>query len=89
MTATKTISLATTTDVVAYIASTVAKVIATEGFPGHDIDTVGTRMTSDTVLSTIRDAYVHMARRGDDRPTAISKIGVRLIAEYYNEFQLG
>jgi hypothetical protein len=82
------IHLKDTTEVVAYIAAKVSESLAAEGFPGHDLETVMTRMTSDRVLATIRGAYTHMARRGDDRPSAISKIGVRLIAEYYTQHNL-
>jgi hypothetical protein len=84
-----TISLKDTTEVVAYIASAVAKSIAEEGFAGHDLETVGRRMTTDAILSTIRSAYVFRCERGYNRPESIAKIGSRLIAEYYRQFDLG
>lgn len=84
MTAT-TIHLETTNDVVAFIAGKVSQTIASANLPGHDIDTVTARMTTDRVLDSIRTAYVDWCQRGGHRPTAISKIGVRLIAEYYRQ----
>jgi hypothetical protein len=82
------ISLKDTTEVVAYIASAVTKSIAGEGFEGHTLTTVGQRMTTDAVLSMIRTAYIFRCEKGLDRPESIAKIGCRLIAEYYREFNL-
>jgi hypothetical protein len=87
MTAT-TVNLKTTTDVVAWLAANVATTIASANLPGHDLDRVMARMTTDRVLAAIRTAYTTCAARGDHRPTAVKKIGVRLIAEYYRQHGL-
>lgn len=81
-----TVQLATTIDIVAYIAATTAQAIASKGVDGHDLDTVMYRMTSDRALSQIRAAYLRRARAGQHRPTAITKIGVALIAEYRTRY---
>lgn len=88
MNTSQTIHLKDTTEVVGYIAARTAETIAARGYPGHDLHTVMDRMTSDRVLETIRAAYVHWAAAGNDRPTGIVRIGVRLIAEYRRTFGL-
>ena len=84
----KAVHLATTTDVVAWIAANVAKTIAGKHAPGHDLNTVMRRMTSDNILGTIRTAYVFRCERGYDRPESIKMIGCRVIAEYCREYGL-
>lgn len=82
---TTTIHLETTTEVVGWIAATVSTVIASANLPGHDLDTVMSRMTTDRVLTAIRTAYITRVQRGDDRNDAIKRLGVCLIAEYYSQ----
>lgn len=88
MSASTHIHLNDTEDVVAWIAANVSKTIAKASHEGHDLNTVMTRMTSDRVLNLIRTAYLHCARQGQDRPDAIRRIGVRLIAEYCRQYDL-
>lgn len=76
------IHLKDTTEVVAWIAATVARSISAAGIPGHDLHTVMDRMTTNQALDTIRTAYTTWAGDGKDRPEGITKIGVRLIQEY-------
>jgi hypothetical protein len=83
-----TVNLKTTTDVVAWIAANAAKVIAAGNHPGHDLDTVMGRMTTDGILGMIRAAYTFRCERGDDRPESVKLIGCRVIAEYCNTFGL-
>jgi hypothetical protein len=83
-----TITLNTTTDVVAWIAANVSKTIASANLPGHDLNKVMAVMTSDDMLSRIRTAYVGQAEQGKDRPTTIQKLGVYLISRYYQDFGL-
>lgn len=86
--ATTTVTLNTTTEVVAWIAANVSKTIASANIPGHDLDKVMNVMTTDGMLSRIRTAYVGQAAQGKDRPTIIKRLGVYLIARYYADFGL-
>lgn len=88
MAASTTIRLKDATEVTAWIATKVAETIAKAGREGHDLDTVLFRMTSTKVLATIRVAYIHQVENGVDKPEAIKKIGVRLIAEYRKTYDL-
>lgn len=84
----RTVHLEDTTEVVAWIAANVSKTIAAAGHAGHDLETVMGRMTTDSVLSWVRQAWEFRCRRGDDRPESVKLIGVRLIAQYCAQFGL-
>ncbi|WP_424891818.1 hypothetical protein [Streptomyces sp. XH2] len=74
------------TEIVAFIAATVSKSLARNGKPGHDLDTVMHRMTTDAVLSRIRLAYLARINDGQDPRTAVTKTGQDLIREYVRHF---
>lgn len=78
----RTVHLAGTEDVVAWIAAAVTRTIADGNHPDHDLETVGAVMTSDAILDLIRDTYVSRCRRGLDRNESIRVICAKLIAFY-------
>lgn len=85
MTTSNTITLKDTTEVVAWIAANVSKTIASASLEGHDLNKVMSVMTTDDMLSRIRTAYAGEAAKGTDRPTIIKRLGVYLIARYYQD----
>lgn len=65
----------------------VTMAIAGAGIAGHDMNAVCTRMTTDTVMDTIRAAYNHRVDvMGDTPKEAVISIGVRLIQAYRVKF---
>lgn len=87
MTAT-TIHLETTSDVIGYIAARATEAIASKNAPGHDLDTVLTRMTTDKALSTMRSAYEFRLAAGDAEQDAAIKVGVRMIQAYRIQYDI-
>ncbi|MEW2631638.1 hypothetical protein AB0903_08255 [Streptomyces sp. NPDC048389] len=60
------------------------RVIAEGGHEGHDLETVGRIITSDTVLDTIRTAYDRRIAAGATPKDAVTAVGQSLIAHYCN-----
>ncbi|MFB7496060.1 hypothetical protein ACFC09_15435 [Streptomyces sp. NPDC056161] len=79
-----TIRIRNTEDAVSGIAALATKVIAAGGHEGHDLETVGTRMTSDEVLDAIRRSFSANIRRGLNTREAFTATGQSLIAHYCN-----
>ncbi|WP_406501575.1 hypothetical protein OHA04_27535 [Streptomyces sp. NBC_01590] len=79
-----TIRITGTEDAVATIAALTTRVIAEGGHKGHDLETVGRIITSDTVLDTIRTAYDRRIANGATPKDAVTAVGQSLIAHYCN-----
>ncbi len=73
-----------TEDAVPAIAALATKVIAADGHPGHSLDEVGERMTSDDVLDAIRRSYDRNRANGMTVREAFTATGQSLIAHYCN-----
>ncbi|WP_138909967.1 hypothetical protein [Streptomyces chryseus] len=80
----RTIRIRSTEDAVAEIAAMTTRVIAEGGHEGHDLETVGRIITSDTVLDTIRTAYDRRISSGETVKAAVIAVGQSLIAHYCN-----
>ncbi|GHA94396.1 hypothetical protein [Streptomyces chryseus] len=80
----RTIRITGTEDAVAEIAALTTRVIAEGGHDGHDLETVGRIVTSDTVLDTIRTAYDRRIADGATPKDAVIAVGQSLIAHYCN-----
>ncbi|WP_328638408.1 hypothetical protein [Streptomyces canus] len=82
---TNTIKIENTEDAVAQIAALATKVIADGGHEGHDLETVGTIMTSDAVLDAIRNSFTrNLAKDGATVKDVFTATGQALIAHYCN-----
>lgn len=73
---------ASTDEVVAWIAGTVARVLASVDRPGHDLRTVMRRMTTDRVMNRIRGVYLSRRADGATQRDVTMRIGQELIEEY-------
>ncbi|MEV7581585.1 hypothetical protein [Streptomyces erythrochromogenes] len=80
----RTIRIRNTEDAVAVIAAHTTRVIAAAGHPGHDLESVGQVITSDTVLQTIRTAYSRRIAQDATPKDAVIAVGQSLIAHYCN-----
>ncbi|MCY0957707.1 hypothetical protein, partial [Streptomyces sp. H27-H5] len=76
----RTIRIRTTEDAVVEIAALTTRVIVKGGHEGHDLETVGRIITSDTVLDTIRTAYDRWVGNGATPKDAVIAVGQSLIA---------
>lgn len=74
------------TKVTAYIAARAAVTIKADRAPGHDLDTVMRRMTSDSALDTIRRAYAFRITAGDGAEDAADKVGRRMVRAYRDQY---
>ncbi|XVV34991.1 hypothetical protein ACQPXT_13485 [Streptomyces sp. CA-100214] len=81
---TSTITIRNTEDAVAAIAALATKSIASHGLPGHSLEEVGERMTSDDVLDRIRAAYNRHTGNGKTPKEAVIAVGQTVTAVYYN-----
>ena len=79
------IRIRNTEDAVSVIAALTTRVIADGGHEGHDLETVGARITSDAVLDTIRTAYERRTGNGATPKDAVIAVGQSLIAHYCNK----
>lgn len=78
------IRIGSTDEAVATIAALTTKVIAEDNLPGHSLEEVGARITSDDVLATIRTAYLRRLAKGATPKEAVIAVGQSLIAHYCN-----
>jgi hypothetical protein len=76
------IRIRNTEDAVAVIAALATRSIASGGYEGHDLETVGALLTSDEILDRIRDGYTRRIGRGETPKEAVIGVGQTLIATY-------
>ncbi|MEV6462987.1 hypothetical protein [Streptomyces albidoflavus] len=76
------IRIRSTEDAVPVIAALATKAIAHGGHEGHDLETVGERMTRTEILDRIRAGYERRITRGDSPKEAVIAVGVVLVATY-------
>lgn len=79
-----TITINNIEDAVAVIAAYATRVIAADNHPGHNLEQVGARMTSDEVLDTIRAALTRRIDNGTTPKEAVIGVGQAVIAHYCN-----
>ncbi len=80
----KTITIRNIEDAVTTVAAYATRVIAADNHPGHNLEQVGTRMTSDEVLDTIRAALNRRIKNGATSKEAVIGVGQAVIAHYCN-----
>ncbi|MFF5655231.1 hypothetical protein [[Kitasatospora] papulosa] len=78
----RTIRIRNTEDAVAVVAAMATKAIAEGNHPGHDLETVGHRMTSDAILDRIRISYDRHIANGKTPKDAVIAVGQNLVGVY-------
>ncbi|MFJ4627147.1 hypothetical protein [Streptomyces sp. NPDC088847] len=76
------ISIKSTEDAVPAIAALATRVIAADDHPGHSLEEVGERMTTDDVLDAIRCSYDRNRAKGMTVREAFTATGQSLVAHY-------